>query len=396
MRYRKVAYLTGVVAVLVVFFSRCFHGSTGGSNDFRGPQYAGSQACVSCHQAVVNSYSHNNHFKTSSPVEAGSLKRMTGGAEGSFFFLDSTRVRIEQRNHSLYQRLAPGGRAGKFDIAFGSDVHAQTYGYWKAGRLYQLPLTWFNPLSAWVNSPGFPASHARFDRAITSRCFECHASYVKRDFEQSAPLAVNEVLDSGSIIYGIDCERCHGPALEHVRFHQENPTVEAATFITRISTLTRQQKLDLCSTCHSGNDREARRSIFGFVPGDTLAHFYYPGFGEPVAEPDVHGQQLQMLRLSKCFKGSELTCFTCHSVHNDGGVVAVAVAQCVNCHQGSAHAVAIMKETEQRKRDFNLTSTTCIDCHMPLVTSKTIILNNGAGSKTIPYPLRTHKIAIYP
>jgi len=400
MRYRKIAYLI-IVTTIVAFFSRCFHESTAGSSDPRGPLYAGSQACTGCHQPVFNSYIHNNHFKTSSPADTGSLKMMAAVAKEPFYFLDSTRIRIEEKNNTFFQSLSLNGgvassaRSEKFEIAFGAGKKAQTYAYWKDGKLYELPLTWFADLNTWANSPGFPASHARYNRLIASRCFECHASYIKRSFEQSGPLAVSEVPDPKSIVYGVDCERCHGPALEHARYQQDNPGDKTARFITRISKLSRQQQLDLCSMCHSGNDRETQRSLFEFVPGDTLSHFYYPTFGAPGSEPDVHGQQLQLLRMSKCFAGSQMTCQTCHSMHNEQDVTATYTAKCYSCHQSSVHATDVMKENEQRKRDFNMTSTSCIDCHMPLQTSKTIILNNGAGSKTMPYLLRTHKIAVY-
>ena len=252
--------IISVVTLIVVFFSRCFHESTASSNDPRGPGYAGSQACINCHQPVFNSYIHDVHAKASSPVNMGSLKTITAVAKDPFYFLDSTHISIEEKNNTLFQSLSSPARSEKFDIAFGAGIKAQTYGYWKEDKLYQLPLTWFTGLNTWANSPGFPATHARFNRMITSRCFECHASYIKRDFEPSGPLAVREVLGRNSIIYGIDCERCHGPALEHVRFQQDNPTIKTAKFITRITSLGRGQQLDLCATCHSGNDRETQRS----------------------------------------------------------------------------------------------------------------------------------------
>jgi hypothetical protein len=60
----------------------------------------------------------------------------------------------------------------------------------------------------------------------------------------------------------------------------------------------------------------------------------------------------------------------------------------MDCHQQSVHASSMMKENA-------MVTTNCIDCHMPLQSSKAISFNNGAGLKTIPYFLRTHKIGIY-
>jgi len=391
----RFAYLVFVVAVLILLFSRCFRSGTGSGNDPRGNLYAGASACVGCHRTVVDSFVHDPHFKASAVADGGVLKGLPVANHSfpdssfTFSFLDSSQVRVDVKGGLVFQS------GERLDIAFGAGRHAQTYGYWKDGQLYELPLSWYADARSWANSPGFPASHARFDRVIGSRCFECHASFVKRAFEPAGPMAVREVLDRSTIVYGIDCERCHGPALEHVRWQRDNPAVRAAKYITRMGSLSRQQQLDLCGVCHSGNDREAQRSLFDFVPGDTLSHFYFPAFGGSAsAELDVHGQQLQLLRRSKCFISSDLACGTCHSAHGVA-VVATTVTQCVRCHGNSAHVTAVLKETEQRKRDFNLTSSSCVDCHMPMTASRVIVLNGGAGAKPLPYLLRNHTIAIY-
>jgi hypothetical protein len=209
-------------------------------------------------------------------------------------------------------------------------------------------------------------------------------------------MTVTEHLDSNSIVYGIDCQRCHGPAAAHVKFHQANPDVKAAKYMVSIKALPRQRQLDGCGVCHSGNDRSPQRSMFTFMPGDTLSHFYFPTFGDERGEPDVHGKQLQLLSSSQCFIKSSMTCTSCHNAHvPEKDQMAYFVSKCMDCHQGSAHATAILKENEQKKGDLNPTGATCIDCHMPLQSSKVIQFNNGAGEKNIPYFIRTHKIAIY-
>jgi hypothetical protein len=181
-----------------------------------------------------------------------------------------------------------------------------------------------------------------------------------------------------------------------VQYQSEHPGEKTGKYITRIATLTRQQQLDVCAVCHSGNDQSTQRSLFTFAPGDTLSHFYYPAFGAEAGEPDVHGKQLQLLQASMCFKGSNMTCTTCHSSHaSEENMMGVFVAKCMDCHRQSAHAVNILKDNEQKKRDFNLAGPTCIDCHMPLQMSKTIHSTSVGGVKNIPYLLRTHKIAIY-
>jgi len=442
-----------LLVALVFLFSRCFDGGSGSGfragsgDDPRGEGYAGANACVGCHGGGGV---HSNHFRASAAggaaegsgpgaglggaagASASGLASGAGaGARGCVYFADSSYVQVEGDEHGIFQtHFVKGQKAetGRVDVVFGSGEKAQTFGYWKDSVLYQLPLSFFAGINSWANSPGFSGGHARFDRVIVSRCFECHASYVSAEFIPTGPLSVSERLDKNSIVYGIDCERCHGPALRHVRYQQENPTDKTARYITAIRSLSRQRQMDVCAVCHSGNERSAQRSLFGFVPGDTLSNYYYPAFASGMGEPDVHGQQVQMLQASLCYQKTEMTCGSCHEPH--GGVAAGAgvpgvgvaadagsagvsgagsasgaamgqskaaafIARCMDCHGQSAHAVAVLKENEQKKRDFNLTGLSCIDCHMPMQISKTIYFNNGAGSKNIPYYLRTHKIAVY-
>lgn len=384
MRGNKIPVVGLMMAAAVIFFSRCMHGQNKGTDDPRGDKYASAATCAGCHGSIASSYAHNVHYRTSALVDSSITRQLVADSRGQFYFLDSSYICVEKNDHALFQSHYVHGERSvspRLDIAFGSGEKAQTFGYWKENSLRQLPLTWYTAMHTWANSPGFTARRAYYDRVIVSRCFECHGSFVRKELVKDGPLSVTEHLDSSSIIYGIDCQRCHGPAAEHVKFHQEHPDIRTARYMTAIKTLPRQRQLDLCGVCHSGNDRSPQRSLFSFVPGDTLSHFYFPSFGEDTGEPDVHGQQMQLLASSQCFIKSSMTCGSCHNAHvPEKDQTAYFVSKCMDCHQASAHAAE---------------SATCIDCHMPLQSSKVIHFNNGAGAKDIPYFIRTHKIAIY-
>ena len=357
--------------------------------DPRGTRYAATNSCGTCHKDIIDTYLHTNHYKTSSATSTRKLSKLINGSNNKFYYADSNMVRLEEKESAFFQSHIVNGkmiRSEKLDVAFGSSEKAQTYAYWKNDQLFQLPLTYFAERQSWTNSPGYPPKKPYFDRVILARCFECHASFVSKTDIVTGPLQVSEKLASNSIIFGIDCQRCHGPAAEHVQFHQDNPSVKQAKFIVPVNLLSRQQKLDMCASCHSGNDLDVQRTLFAFRPGDTLANFYLPHFGSGKADPDVHGRQMQLLQSSKCFQESSLTCNTCHNAHEpEENKQSIFVAKCMACHETSPHAVQLKTR-----------GASCIDCHMPLQVSKSIVFNNGTDTGSIPYMLRTHRIAIYP
>ncbi|MBE7170366.1 MAG: hypothetical protein INR73_07235 [Williamsia sp.] len=397
MQYPKILLVVCLLIFSVALFSKCGSNGQPSTKDPRGDAYAGMQTCIACHQDVFASYTHSNHAKTSWAIHDTVLDK-TAPSTRPFYFQDSSRVVIEEGNDSLFQSYFVNGRktvSNQFDIAFGSGEKAQTYASWQKDQLLQLPLSYYSSLHDWANSPGFPASHARFERVIVSRCFECHASYVEKEFVQSGPLAVSEKLDRNSIIYGIDCERCHGPASEHVQFHREHPAAKTPMYMVSLRSLNRRRQLDVCAVCHSGNDQATQRAVFGFRPGDTLSNFYYPDFDARNKEPDVHGKQLQLLGMSRCYQQTGMTCMTCHNPHDEGKGTNGYIATCMNCHRQSSHALEMLKETRTQDARSGMQRPDCLDCHMPLQASKTIYFSNSTGAKVIPYYLRTHRIAVY-
>jgi Cytochrome c554 and c-prime len=388
MRYRKIIFVISIIGGGGIFLIRCGNSNTS-PGDPRGSLYAGAQTCGNCHKDIMQAHLRSYHFKTSGKVSYDELKKIVGSANNMVYYEDSARVSIEEKHAEFFQIYIKNGnkvRSEPLDISFGSGEKAQTYAYWKDQQLFQLPLTYFTSLQSWTNSPGYPDKTPYFDRVILSRCLECHASYVTKTDFQTGSLQVSEKLSARSIIFGIDCERCHGPAARHVQFHHENPSVQQARFITPVKSLTRQQQLDLCASCHSGNDLDVQRSLFGFKPGDTLTNFYYPYFGSGGKEPDVHAKQMQLLQSSKCFQQSNMTCISCHDAHQlDEKKQDIFIIKCMACHGYSAHAL------QMKTLNGN-----CIDCHMPLQVSKSLKFNKGNGLESIPYLLRTHRIAIYP
>jgi len=391
--YNRIFLIIVIIAVVIVALSRCMSIADKIPADIRGENYTGAATCVKCHTSIGESFAHNSHGLTSSPVVNKNLLKLLANDSNSFAFNQIMKIKVEKRDSGIYQVAYVNGkekRAQRFDVAFGSGEKAFTYAYWKDKKLFQLPLSHFSEIKTWANSPGFPKNAMYFDRQVTSRCLECHSSFVKTSVKQVSALAMDEEMEKGSLIYGIDCERCHGPGKQHAVFHLENPKEKKAKFITIYNTLSRKQKMDACGVCHSGNTLTTVKSVFNFQPGDKLADFYsqdFVSFGG--TNPDVHGNQTAMLQGTLCYQKSEMTCQSCHNSHESiKGNMAIYSQRCISCHQTQKHTATTLAK--------GVLKTNCIDCHMPMQASKLISFQTAGNKNVNPYLLRSHHIGIYP
>jgi len=143
--------------------------------------------------------------------------------------------------------------------------------------------------------------------------------------------------------------------------------------------------VDNCALCHSG-EREPRRPPFSYRPGERLDDYLVARSDADVPIPDVHGDQVGLLRRSKCFRASrDMSCSTCHDVHRPERDVARFAQKCLACHQTGQHPMA--DEIAGRMM------TSCIDCHMPNRKSNAIQINTPGKQAALYY--RTHEIGIY-
>jgi hypothetical protein len=378
--------------LFVLALSRCVDNKET-VEDPRGPAYTGAASCNTCHKDITASFEANPHAMASAAIKEKSFKVHYPALSNDFHFDEQLQVKVEQRDSGFYQVAYEGGkeiRAARFDVVFGAGVKAATFASWDKEDLKQLPISYFRDAGSWANSPGYPPNHIYFDRAITSRCMECHASFAEKKMANSTSLNRKEQLVKGSLIYGIDCERCHGPGREHVTFHTEHPDEKTAKHITLYQKLNRKQQVDACAVCHAGNDIEAARSTFNFKPGDDLSKYYYEGAASfSSSSPDVHGNQSKLMVKSKCYIiSNSMTCNTCHSTHEtQPATLAGFSKKCQSCHQDMLHP--------EVKIANGLLKENCIDCHMPKQSSNVISFQTAGNDKMSAYLLRTHRIAVY-
>jgi tetratricopeptide (TPR) repeat protein len=359
-------------------------------------KYVGDAACASCHKDQSNSFSLTSHHLTSQlPTEASILGSFSDGSNtlkitsSSLTSMDSTLSFLMEARADGYYETAITGRdphiqtqSERIDIVTGSGRHGQSYLYWQGDKLYELPVSYWSESGRWINSPGYKNGTANFSRPMTPRCMECHATYIK---PLSSDPGTNRYLKD-SLQVGISCETCHGPGADHI-MEQKVRTGGSGRSILNPVKFSRDRQVDLCALCHNGTLREETAPAFSYKPGEPLDRYFTADLPNTEEHPDVHGNQVGLLKRSRCYISSpNMTCTTCHDVHAPERSAAAYSARCLSCHQ--------VAKLRHPGKDESKIVNNCIDCHMPKEQTK-LIVSETAG-QTVRATMRNHWIKIYP
>lgn len=406
-RYRKMMLVLAIMLVTTGFWISCATREEPIVPDSPSPStstieavgyndYAPTQSCAGCHAEAYQKHLKTAHFLTGQPsfrqYILGSFKK----GKNEYWYSPDIRLVMEHRDSSCYQVAYFKGaekKAMRFDMVIGSGVLGQSYLTFRGNRLFQLPITYFTAADQWSNSPGFPSGKVMIDRPVSARCLECHISYAQP--MEGEDLLEPKTFDQKKFIYGVDCQKCHGPAAKHVSYQLQHPEDKKASFIVNPAKLNPALQLDVCGLCHGGNLQKTSPS-FSFQPGNPLSeHFTVDSITDPSSMAnsiDVHGNQLGLLKASACFRNTpSMTCSSCHNIHeNQRGQTALFSGKCQQCH--SVEAPSFQTPAHANK---NLVKTNCIDCHMPLQTSRAIAVDVQGSETPKASKLRSHWIAIY-
>lgn len=361
--------------------------------------YLGNSACSTCHQAEALSYAKTAHSLTSQRADAQSILGSFASGSNVLMIADPRAAlenpglyfRMERRDNRFFETAVAGWpgkyvrRSAAIDLVIGSGVRGQSYLYWQGDQLFELPVSYWSDGHRWINSPGYQNGTMDFSRPVLPRCLECHATYIHQ--RSSNPLG--NTYDRDSLVVGISCETCHGPGRDHADRERKAAANSAATApgILNPASLSRDRQIDICALCHNGLRDEQLAPSFSFTPGEELSKFLQPDSTQLAQTPNVHGNQVGLLRRSRCYLLSpNMACSTCHDIHAPERPAAEYSARCLNCHQ--IKACGMSKSMGAKIADD------CIDCHMPL-ESTTAVVSQTAGDLIRP-KMRTHWIRVYP
>jgi tetratricopeptide (TPR) repeat protein len=335
--------------------------------------YVDQNLCAECHRTIAETYKQTGMARSFGAIRADNVADMIksgnfrhGTSEEDFF--------VSERQAKAYLRRQQAGFDGavsnvlekSIDYWFGSGDHARSYfARDAAGRLYELPLTWYSESGGqWGMSPGYEsARHAGFSRGMNQRCLFCHTAYPMASAAMRA--------DTGSIATlpdqapeGIDCQRCHGPGSAHIDAERRGERGA----IVNPARLSAERRIEVCLQCHlettnlslPGSLVRYGRSVFSYRPGEPLADYalyfdHEPGKGYD--DKFEFSSAPYRLFKSACYRGSRaLTCTTCHDPHRVQTDPAHYSQVCRSCHARRIRALV-----ENRR---HAESEDCVSCHM--------------------------------
>lgn len=210
--------------------------------------------------------------------------------------------------------------------AVGHGATGQTYMFQHEGTWFESRLSYFPALRALDLTMGaqtitphtlLEAAGRALSKAETARCLNCHATGA------STPVMIG----------GVQCERCHGAADDHV---------QAAKPMRKLSALSAQDQSDFCGQCHR-----------------TWADIAANG---PRGILNVRFQPYRLAN-SKCFDGADarIRCTACHDPHRDVVTdVAAYDTKCLACHTSAAKPATMASQ-----HICKVAARGCATCHMP-------------------------------
>jgi hypothetical protein len=277
-----------------------------------------------------------------------------------------------------------------------------------SGALVQVPWVWLIPEGRWIpNQDSFlrPASASVQGATVwNGTCSQCHSVGTEPRI-----LANLGRFETRTVELGIACEACHGPAEEHVRFYR-SPVRRYLQYFRQLRdpdardpTIVNPEKLDsrrsveTCAQCHSfgewtdqkaygsegvpfrpGDELEAHRSVFQYTEDPTDPLLEEMMGSDPLALRGnfwtdgtirVAGREYNGLLEDAHLGASELTCLSCHSMHEYEAPDAqldpevLGNRSCLNCHADFADEIS-----EHTRHAPESTGSECMNCHMPHTT----------------------------
>ncbi len=310
----------------------------------------GASRCAVCHPAEVAGYARS--------AMAHSLRRPGQEPEGTVT-ANGSKITMYSTPNGYWQRWENGADQSEYHIDWvvGSGNHASGYLVDIGSHLFQSPVAYYRSRQSYDLAPGYEnQADPDFTRPVREECILCHSG---------TALHVSDTLNEyRSPIFparaeAITCNRCHGPAAEHLADPRAGNIVNPAK-------LEPAARDSICEQCHLfGVARVPNpgRQLSDFLPGERAEDVFTTYHdANPTGSFKVISH-VEQLALSACARNSNgrLWCGTCHNPHEKPlQPVSYYRSVCLTCHAAKFAPASTSAAAAHPAKDSD-----CLSCHMP-------------------------------
>jgi hypothetical protein len=382
----------------------------------RRDEYVSSDQCRSCHPDQYASWHRSYHrtmtqYATPEAVQAP-FDQVTLEARGEIYKLEQRGDEFwvempdpdwktrEQRRRRLrdWSSLTNAPRTTRRVSMVTGSHHLQKF--WVPGNSgnlqFDLPFTYLVHDRRWVlredsiiRDPELPLLLQLWNM----NCIKCHttAPQPRIDPDSGRP-------NSHSVELGISCEACHGPGSQHVAAHAAplpryaaHVASNAAATVVNPARLDHRHSSQVCGQCHGMKvpiDEDWEQHGFRYRPGHDLEkstllvlpsrRSNVPAFDAAMKESEylqhwfwsdgmlrITGREYNALALTACHTQGQMSCLSCHSIHQgdrDQHLVPAMRSNeaCLQCHQ--SYRDKLQAHTHHAPASAG---SLCYNCHMP-------------------------------
>jgi len=335
--------------------------------------YSGTQSCRECHEKFYKLWAPSHHGLAMQPFTAQLVQtRLT--TQDKDLVIGGSGYRVELNGERGWVRESGPKEKKKYPI-----VHAMggknVYYFltpMDRGRLQVLPLAYDVQRKSWFDTALSGIRHFQDieeepigwkdpEYTFNTSCYGCHVSQFTRNYDPKTD-TYNSVWREP----GINCETCHGSAVEHVRVCRraaaDKPPEDLKIAVIRPPKYSRKISGDACAICHA----KASPLTVSYQPGDDFFdHFdlgildspdYYPD-GRDLGENYTYTQWL----MSPCAKSGQMDCLHCHTSSGRFRFTDDTKNNaCMPCH-----AERVKNASAHSHHPEGSAGSQCISCHMP-------------------------------
>jgi formylglycine-generating enzyme required for sulfatase activity len=343
-------------------------------------EYVGAAQCAECHREIYDRQTRSR--KANGLATGGDFYRRHGLPLPAELNDQATgwRYRVAADGDLLQLEVSKGNESARVDMdyAVGSGQRGLTFVRdLDADHYQQLRLSYYADSDSWDITPGLEGDHPAtaaealgplVPKRSSLACLPCHASKLVQDAGK---------IDPDRSRFGVNCERCHGPGLDHVTSARAGGALKKMRAPSLSAALSRWQRArdgqrgedprnQLLQLVASANDERLIRDAY--VCGEC--HGLHR-MGIPADDLRLSRFHFPALLASRCYQESatKLRCTDCHDPHGDSvhGDERHSVAVCIQCHsvEAAASADESASPPPQAKTCPQNPRAGCITCHMP-------------------------------